>query len=126
MSRLFRNLLLTLLCVGGAAAGMAEAQEVRSAPDTLTVNQKRQMRGLTSKSNVFVPRGQWIFGGTASYSTHTNRDYNFLVIEDIASEGYTFRVSPFLAYAVRDNMAVGARFIYSRTLLRVDLSLIHI
>lgn len=120
MSRLFRNLLLTLLCVGGAAAGRAEAQEVRSAPDTLTVNQKRQMRGLTSKSNVFVPRGQWIFGGTASYSTHTNRDYNFLVIEDIASEGYTFRVSPFLAYAVRDNMAVGARFIYSRTLLRVD------
>ena len=109
MSRTFRILLLALFCVGGAAAGSAGAQELYPDSDTLTVNQKRQMRGLTSKSNVFVPKGQWVFGGTASYSTHTNRDYNFLVIEDIASEGYTFRVSPFLAYAVRDNMAVGAR-----------------
>ncbi len=112
------GLLLALLagCIPSARA--AGGDELLT--DSLTVNQRREMRGLTSKSNDFVPKGQWIFGGTASYSTHSNRDYDFLVIEDINSEGYTFRVSPFLAYAVRDNMAVGARFIYSRTLLRVD------
>ena len=48
-------------------------------------------------SNQFVPRGQWIFGASASYSTHTNKDYTFLVIEDINSDGYTFKVTPLIA-----------------------------
>ena len=61
-----------------------------------------------------------IFGGTASYSTHTNKGYQFLVIEGINSKGYTFRVSPMIAYALRDNMAIGGRFIYSRSLLKLD------
>ncbi|MBE6195700.1 MAG: hypothetical protein E7137_01225 [Rikenellaceae bacterium] len=88
--------------------------------DSLTVNQRREIRGLTSRTNNFVPKGQWIFGGSVSYSTHTNDDYDFLVVEDMNSEGYTVRVAPFVAYALRDNMALGARFIYSRTLLKVD------
>lgn len=72
-------------------------------------------------SNQFVPRGQWIFGASASYSTHTNKDYTFLVIEeDINSDGYTFKVTPLIAYAIRDNMAIGVKFIYSRSLLRID------
>lgn len=83
-------------------------------PDT------RSERGLTSMSNRFIPKGQWIFGLSGSYSTHTNKGYNFLVIDDINSDGYTVKVSPLVAYAIRDNMAVGARFIYSRSLLRVD------
>lgn len=62
-------------------------------------------------SNQFVPRGQWIFGASASYSTHTNKDYTFLVIEDINSDGYTFKVTPLIAYAIRDNMAIGVKFI---------------
>ena len=49
-------------------------------------------------SNQFVPRGQWIFGASASYSTHTNKDYTFLVIEDINSDGYTFKVTPLIAF----------------------------
>ena len=80
----------------------------------------RAERGLTSMSNQFVPRGQWIFGASASYSTHTNKDYTFLVIEDINSDGYTFKVTPLIAYAIRDNMAIGVKFIYSRSLLRID------
>ena len=80
----------------------------------------RAERGLTSMSNQFVPRGQWIFGASASYSTHTNKDYTFLVIEDINSDGYTFKVTPLIAYAIRDNMATGVKFIYSRSLLRID------
>ena len=87
---------------------------------TLTVNEIRAQRGLVDTKNVFVPKGQWIFGGYASYSTHTNDSYTFFIIEDIDSDGYTFKVSPMAAYAVRDNMAVGLRFIYSRTLLKVD------
>ena len=62
-----------------------------------TVNEMRRQRGLTEKHNLFVPRGQWIFGGTASYSTHSNDTYRFLVIEGIESKGYTFKVSPMLS-----------------------------
>ena len=89
-------------------------------PEAPTINELRRQRGLTDVHNLFVPKGQWIFGGTASYSTHSNEGYQFLVIEGIHSKGYTFRVSPMIAYAFRDNMALGGRFIYSRTLLKLD------
>ena len=86
----------------------------------LTDEERRQQRGLTDVSTVFVPRGQWVFGGTASYSTHTNDSYQFLIVEGIGSEGYNFRISPMIGYALRNNMALGGRFIYSRTLLKLD------
>lgn len=86
----------------------------------LTINEKRRQRGLTDVNNLFVPKGQWIFGGTASYSTHTNEGYQFLVIDKIDSKGYTFKVSPLIAYAFHNNMALGGRFIYSRSLLKLD------
>ena len=37
----------------------------------LTPDEARANRGFSTDAS-FVPRGQWIFGGTASYSTHTN------------------------------------------------------
>lgn len=86
----------------------------------LSDEERRKQRGLTDIHTVFVPKGQWIFGGTASYSTHSNESYQFLVVEGIGSEGYNFRVSPMIAYALSNNMALGGRFIYSRTLLKLD------
>ena len=109
-----------------AAEEMAseEAADARTTQKTelrpMTINEKRRQRGLTDTHNLFVPRGQWIFGGTASYSAHSNDSYRFLVIEGIESEGYTFRISPMVAYAFRNNMALGARFAYGRTLLKLD------
>lgn len=88
--------------------------------NSLTINEIRQQRGLVDVKHVFVPAGQWIFGGMASYSTHVNDNYTFLIIEGIESDGYTFKISPLIGYAPRDNMAFGIRAIYSRTLLRVD------
>lgn len=87
---------------------------------TLTPNQQRQQRGITSLSTVIVPKGQWIFGGTASYSTHSNDNYKLLIIEGINSNGYTIKVSPLIAYAPRNNMAVGIRFAYGRSLFSLD------
>ncbi len=119
MSKLLRKLLLiglllptTLWAHGG--------EEKPLSLDSLTVNQRRELRGLTTTSNTFVPKGQWIFGGSASYSTHNNSDYDVLVVEDFNSTGYTLKVTPFIGYAVSRNMAIGARFIYSRSLLKVD------
>jgi len=114
-------LLGSLLCTGPLCAQETQADSTgRNERRPLTVNEKRRQRGLTDGNTLFVPKGQWVFGGTASYSTHTNETYQFLVIDKIDSKGYTFRVSPLIAYAFRDNMALGGRFIYSRSLLKLD------
>lgn len=86
----------------------------------MTINEKRKQRGLTDASNLFVPKGQWIFGGTASYSTHSNDSYQFFVVEGIDSKGYQVKVSPMVAYAISNNMALGVRFTYGRSLARFD------
>ena len=111
------NIVCALLLV---LAGAEAAAQVPDGGDARTVNERRAERGLTAVGNVFVPKGQWVLGANASYSTHTNDKYTFLIIEGIESDGYTFRVSPLLAYAVTDNMAVGLRGSYARTNLAVD------
>lgn len=84
------------------------------------INEIRNNRGFAEISEEFVPKGQWIFGGALSYSTHNNDKYNVLFLEDVDSYGYTLSFSPLLAYAVSTNMAVGARLVYGRTLLKVN------
>lgn len=69
---------------------------------------------------VFVPKGQWIVGSSVSYSEHTEKNYDFLIVENIDADGYAFNVSPMFAYALKDNMALGGRFKYGRTLVRMD------
>jgi len=103
-----------------AQSGAAETETHGGEAPARTVNGIRQQRGLVDAKNVFVPEGQWVFGGTASYSTHANSAYTFFILEDIDSDGYTFKISPIIGYAIRDNMALGLRFTYGRTLLKVD------
>lgn len=122
-----KKLYVTLLLVLMATTAMAQTEEgitVATAPEAqeaeeLTPNEARKRRGVTT-DDVFVPRGQWIFGGTASYTTHRNKDYKLLIIDGINSDGYSVSVSPMLAYAPYKNMAVGIRFGYDRSLLALD------
>ena len=71
-------------------------------------------------SQMFVPKGQWLTGLAASFSTHNNDMYNIVIINDVESDGYTVNVSPMLGYAVKDNLVAGIKFGYSRNLLRLD------
>ncbi len=66
---------------------------------------------------VFIPKGQWMGGGTVSYSEHNEDNLNFTVLKNIEGKGYDFKVSPYVGYFFRDNMAAGFRFAYNRTLL---------
>lgn len=119
----FLRKVLTAAAVLGAALRTEARAEAPAGADTTarpTINEIRAKRGLVDVKHVFVPAGQWIFGGSASYSTHTNSNYTFLIVEGIDSDGYTFKITPMIGYALRDNMAVGLRLIYSRTLLRID------
>lgn len=83
----------------------------------LSVAQKFD-RGIDKK--VFVPKGQWLTGGSISYTQYGGDNYKFLVLDDIRGDGYTMSVSPFLGYFVKNNMAVGARFGYKRTFVKAD------
>ncbi len=84
------------------------------------IAEHRANRGIVNLDNTFVPKGQWIVGLTASYSTHNNDDYQILLVEGIESMGYTVTASPILAYAFNNNLAAGGRFVYGRSLLKID------
>lgn len=115
MRLIFRNTLFILLTFVFAASSYAAKTEDR---DSIKVF--RSERGLTDVSNLFVPKGQWIFGLSASYSVHNNDNYSFVIVEGINSNGYTIDASHTVAYSIKDNMVIGARIGYSRTFLKID------
>ena len=105
-------MLLAVLPVFSVLADEAE-KPVPVKPD-------KSHRGLVNMSKMFVPKGQWLTGLSASFSTHSNDMYNIVIINDVASAGYTVNVAPMLGYAIRDNLIAGIKFGYSRNLLRLD------
>lgn len=80
--------------------------------------QKQWSRDI--EQSVFVPKGQWITGVSVSYSVSDQNHYQFLVFENINGDTYTFKLSPMLMYAFRDNMTAGGRFAYSRSRTSID------
>lgn len=85
---------------------------------TSTVQAQHKQKDIPNK--VFVPKGQWIVGSSVSYSEHTEKNYDFLVVEGINADGYNFKVSPMVCYAFKNNAAGGLRFNYGRTLVKMD------
>lgn len=63
-------------------------------------------------SSPFLKKGVWMAGGTASYSQHINDDFNFLLINNINSTGYSVAFTPKVMYMFKDNMGAGLRFSY--------------
>ncbi len=80
--------------------------------------QEHFTRGIESIS--FVPKGQWITGVSVSYSQSNQDKYQFLVFENLSGDTYTFKVSPMLMYAFRDNLALGGRLGYQRQRTRLN------
>ncbi len=106
MNKIIKSILPLLLLILGA--GAVQAQEFD--------------RGIVL--NTFVPKGQWVVGGSISYSEYSNDNYQFLVIENIDGSGYTFKASPMFCYIVKDNLGLGGRFAYERSLTRLNSSTI--
>ncbi len=68
----------------------------------------------------FIPKGQWITGVSVSYSQSDQNNYQFLIIENLNGDTYTFKVSPMLLFCFKDNLAAGGRFAYSRQRTRLN------
>ncbi len=75
-------------------------------------------RGLEQVS--FIPKGQWITGVSVSFSQSNQDNYQFFIVEDIAGDTYSFKVSPMLMFCFKDDMAAGGKFTYNRTRTRLD------
>ncbi len=106
---------LMLLIMMGVSTIQAQSVTNESA-DVVTTEKKP--RGL--KQYTFVPKGQWIVGGNISYSQQSENNYQFLVIEGINGNGYSFKVSPMFTYMIANNMGIGGRFSYDRSLMKIN------
>lgn len=79
-----------------------------------------------TKQVTFVEKGTWMFGGTANYALHNMDNYSFLVVDNINSTGYGLSVSPAFCYMIKDNMGLGFRADYDRTMFKIDNASINV
>lgn len=72
------------------------------------------------ESVVFVPKGQWVAGVSISYSQSNQNNYQFLILNGISGDTYSFKVSPMVCYIFKNDMGAGGKFAYSRSLTKVN------
>lgn len=72
------------------------------------------------ESVVFVPKGQWITGVSVNYSQSNQNNYQFFILENLSGDTYSFKVSPMVCYAIKNDMAIGGKFSYSRGLTKLE------
>lgn len=67
------------------------------------------------RNYIFIPRGKWGLGVTASYGELQTEDIQVLsLLKDFNFKGKMYSVKPYIQYFIRHNQAVGLKFDYSR------------
>ena len=76
-------------------------------------NLGRYDRGLYNY--LFIPKGRWAFGLTASYGELNTEDIQVLnILKDFDFGGKIYSINPTISYFIKHNQSVGLRFVYSR------------
>lgn len=76
-------------------------------------NYGRFDRGLFNY--LFIPKGQWSFGLTASYSEFNADDVQLLsYLKDFDFGGKQYAIRPAISYFVKNNQAIGIKMAYTR------------
>lgn len=131
----FRRLIIAASAIAiGALAPKAqtaaETDSIALLPDSILIVEQPEpvavytdsvpefQRGL--QQIAFIPKGQWIAGVSVSFSQSDQDNYQFLIAENIKGDTYSFKVSPMVMYAFKDNMALGGRFSYTRQRTRLN------
>ena len=113
-----------------ASAFSIRAQEIEedvsviSVEDVSTEPLRKKIQNLEEftrdiESVIFVPKGQWIAGLSVSYTQSSQNKYQFLILQGISGDTYSFKISPMAMYTVANDLALGARFSYARSLTKV-------
>lgn len=93
-------------------------QLVRVGNDTVSMvlpekNYGRFDRGLFNY--LYIPKGKWAFGLTASYGQLSTEDVQILsMLEDVNFKGHIYSIKPSVAYFFGNNHSIGLRLDYSR------------
>ena len=93
-------------------------QKVIVGNDTVSIilpqrNFGRYDRGLFNF--LFIPKGQWSFGLTASYGEFNSDDVQILsLIKDFDFKGKMYSIKPTIGYFVANNQSIGLKFNYTR------------
>ncbi len=133
---MIRRLLTAIVIAGASLAAAADEPEPRvvrksEAPDRpeqhemvivgndtvpLTMKERnfgRYDRGLFNY--LFIPRGTWGFGLTASYGELNTEDVQVLsLLSNLDLSGKMYSIKPFISYFIKNNQSVGLRFNYTR------------
>jgi hypothetical protein len=95
-----------------------EKEKVIVGDDTVSIilperNFGRYDRGLYNY--LYIPKGKWAIGLTASYGELTTEDSQLLdVLKDLDFSGKLYSINPTLSYFIGHNQSVGLKFTYSR------------
>ena len=83
------------------------------------VSPHRYDRGLFNY--LFIPKGEWAFGLTASYGELNTEDIQVLgILKDLDFKGKIYSIKPSVSYFVASNQSVGLKFNYSRGIGDLD------
>ena len=128
MKKIF-TLLMAVLVVSTVTIREAEAQGILLGlkRDTIEVNREPgaiiQVNRIDREidRNVFAYKNEWMCGITASYGTLSSDDSEIaLVIDNLNLGGSIMTVKPYFGYFYRNNLAIGARFGYTRMVGHFD------
>ena len=120
-------LLIVILCIplAGGAQDYIDYNKYKSL-DSARIAKKKATRERAKKfdrgveNTVFVPKGQWLWGGSLSYNELSSDAYDILVLTGIDGSYYNFKISPYFAYFFSDNLCLGARFSYKRSMIKLN------
>lgn len=119
-----KNGQLVVLPDGTLSDGSDEYGKVVVGNDTISVilpgkNYSRYDRGLYN--HLFMPKGKWGFGITASYGEFDTEDVQVLsFLKDFNFNGTTFSINPHAMYFFRSNQAAGVRLGYSKNSFNLE------
>lgn len=89
-------------------------------PDSLSNEEEIEVYEQNFESVTFVPKGQWVTGLSVSYTQSNQNNYQFLIIENLSGDTYSFKISPMLIYVFKDDMGAGGKFAYARSLTKLE------
>ena len=128
-------LLLAILLGVGITAQEIKAQGILFGVQRDTTKIERKKGGVFQINrvnrdidrNVFAYKSEWMCGISASYATLSSDDATLaVVIDNLNLGGSIISVKPYIGYFYRNNLAIGARFGYSRTMGHFDSANINL
>jgi hypothetical protein len=114
MAILLNSTTFTALASQSSSPASAETTSIAMADSISMKKSQGFVRGLSNYQ--YIPKNEWMFGFTASYTGFDSNDSDLLMlIKDFNFAGSLIGVNPYVGYFVADNQCLGLKLGYSAT-----------